>query len=173
MVSVQRAAMVLVSILLVAGCTATPPDAGESTSAIPAAEPDQSPSSTVEGMLEGSEFVTIDTDVYGLLPVADSPDSIVAWAEDYCEAAGLSPCAGVADRAVALCIENRDCHPAVLVPFDEGTAAFLFGGNFPDSQVIAVWRPESDPDVAPYGGARKLLEDYLATVEVYPALGRN
>ena len=83
---------------------------------------------------------TTDTEVYGLLPVADSPDSIVAWAEDYCEAASLSPCTGIADRAVAICIENRDCHPAVLVPFDEGTAAFLFGGNFQDSQVIAVWR---------------------------------
>lgn len=165
---VRRAAVVMVSILLVAGCTATPPPAVESTTAIPAAEPGSLPSPTPDGTVEGSELVTIDTDVYGLLPVADSPDSIVAWAEDYCEVANLSPCTGVADRAVAMCIERRDCHPAVLVPFDEGTAAFLFGGNFQDSQVIAVWRPESDPDVAQYGGARKLLEAYLHTVEVYP-----
>lgn len=164
MVGVRRAAVILVSILLVAGCTATPPPDDESKSAIPAAEPDPSPSPTVEGL----EFLTIDTDVYGLLPVANSQDSIVAWAEDYCEAADLSPCTGIADRAVAMCIESRDCHPAVLVPFDEGTAAFLFGGIFEDSQVIAIWRPESDPDVAPYGGARKLLEAYLATVDVYP-----
>jgi len=164
MVSARRAALVLASILLVAGCTATPPSPEESASPIPAIEPGSSPSPTVEG----AELVTVDTDVYGLLPVANEPDSIVAWAEDYCEAADLSPCTGVADRAVALCIEWRDCHPAVLVPFEEGTAAFLFGGIFEDSQVIAVWRPESDPEVAPYGGARKLLEDYLATVDVYP-----
>ena len=165
MVSMRWSAAIVISVLLAAGCTATPPTVVESTSAIPSAEPDPSPSSLT---LEGSEFVTTDTEVYGLLPVADSPDSIVAWAEDYCEAASLSPCTGIADRAVAICIENRDCHPAVLVPFDEGTAAFLFGGNFQDSQVIAVWRPESDPDVAQYGGARALLEAYLLTVDVYP-----
>jgi len=164
MVSMRWSAAILISALLAAGCTTTPPTVVESTSAIPSAEPDPSPSST----LEGSEFVTTDTEVYGLLPVADSPDSIVAWAEDYCEAASLSPCTGIADRAVAICIENRDCHPAVLVPFDEGTAAFRFGGNFQDSQVIAVWRPESDPDVAQYGGARALLEAYLLLVDVYP-----
>ncbi|WP_456789297.1 hypothetical protein [Cellulomonas sp. P5_C5] len=160
----RRAAAVLVVALLAAGCTASPPSDAESTPAIPAVERDSSPSPT----MEGSELVTTDTDVYGLLPAADSPESIVAWAEDYCRAASLSPCTGVADRAVAMCIENRDCHPAVLVTFDQGTAAFLFGGNFQDSQVIAVWRPESDPDVARYGGARNLLEAYLLTVDVFP-----
>ena len=70
-----------------------------------------------------------------------------------------------------LCIETRDCHPALLVPFDEGTVAFLAGGNFVHPMVIAVWREESDPDLVQYGGARALLEAYLRTVEVFPRAG--
>jgi hypothetical protein len=93
---------------------------------------------------------------------------VIAWAEQYCELEGLSPCEGLADRAAALCIERRDCHPAVLVPFKEGTVAFVAGGVFPEPQVIAVWRPATDPELAPFGGARELLEAYLLTVDVYP-----
>jgi hypothetical protein len=118
---------------------------------------------------EWSEFVTVDSDEYALAPPQDMPELVVEWAERYCELAELSPCAGISDRAVPLCIERRDCHPALLVPFDEGTVAFVNGGIFPDAQVIAVWRAESDPELVPYGGARKLLEAYLLTVGVCPA----
>jgi hypothetical protein len=34
--------------------------------------------------------------------------------------------------------------------------------------VIAVWRPESHPSVAPFGGARQLLEAFLSTMCVWP-----
>jgi hypothetical protein len=93
---------------------------------------------------------------------------VAAWAEEYCEQADLTPCTGIKDRAVPLCIEKWDCHPALLVPFKEGTAAFVSGGIFQEARVFAVWRAESDPALAQYGGARKLLEAYLLTVGVCP-----
>ena len=35
--------------------------------------------------------------------------------------------------------------------------------------VVAVWRGESDSAVSPYGGAQRLLEAFLSTMEVWPA----
>jgi len=148
---------------------ATPtPSPSVTLSPSPSVTPALSPFPPPAATLEEFKLVTIVFDEYGHLPLPNEPDSIVAWAEDYCEAANLSPCTGIPERAVFLCIERWDCHPAVMVPFDQGTAAFLMGGIFADPQVIAVWRPESDPEVAPYGGARKLLENYLRLVQVYP-----
>ena len=171
MVGLRRSAAVLLSILLVAGCTGSPPSPAESTSAI-AQQPAPAPSVSPHPGAEGFQFVTRDGDPYfnsyESAPVANVPGSILAWAGDYCEAASLSPCTGIPDRAVALCIERRDCHPAVMVSFEQGTAAFLYGGNFAEPVVIAVWRTESDAEIAPYGGARKLLEHYLLRVEVCP-----
>jgi len=118
--------------------------------------------------MEALNFVTRELDPYGLEPEANRRDSILEWAEDYCEAANLSPCAGIEERAEYLCIERWDCHPAVMVRFDQGIAAFLYGGVFPNPEVIAVWHPESDPAFAPYGGAHKLLEGFLYFVEVCP-----
>ena len=116
------------------------------------------------------EFVTIGADEYGLAPDGWSTyGPVIAWAEQYCKLEGLSPCEDLADRAAPLCIERRDCHPAVLVPFEEGTVAFVAGGVFPEPQVIAVWRPATAPELARFGGARKLLEAYLLTVDVHPS----
>ena len=147
-------------VVLLAGCTAPAPAAEGS----PVAEMMPSPAAT-----DWLEFVSIRADEYGLAPDGWSTyGPVIAWAEQYCELEGLSPCEGLADRAAALCIERRDCHPAVLVPFEEGTVAFVAGGVFPEPQVIAVWRPATDPELAPFGGARELLEAYLLTVDVYP-----
>jgi len=94
--------------------------------------------------------------------------NVAAWAEEYCRAAG-TPCEGIIDRAVPLCLERRDCHPGILVPFqDEVRAFFTNGGPGADMVVIAVWRPESHPSVAPFGGARQLLEAFLSTMCVWP-----
>ena len=121
-------------------------------------------------MVDGaSEFITFEPDTYGLAPVEQSTELVAVWAEQYCELADLTPCTGIEERAVRLCIEKRDCHPALLVPFDQGTAAFVSGGIFEKPQVFAVWRPESHPDLEEYGGARKLLLAYLLTVNVCPA----
>jgi hypothetical protein len=97
-------------------------------------------------------------------------DDLEAWATAYCESAGLStPCTGIPGRAVPLCIERRDCHPGLLVPFDHEVQAFLTGGIFGDNLVVvAIWRAETEPAVLPYGGARRLLEAFLSTMGVWP-----
>lgn len=96
---------------------------------------------------------------------------LVAWVEDYCKKTGNSPCTGIAHRAVELCLEKRDCHPGLLVPFKEDVQAFFSGGIYDQDAmtVVAVWRPESAPSVAPYGGAQRLLESFLSTMDVWPS----
>jgi hypothetical protein len=96
---------------------------------------------------------------------------LVSWVEDYCLESGNSPCTGIADRAVELCLEKWDCHPGLLVPFENDVQAFFSGGlHAQDAMtVVAVWRGESSPFVARYGGSRRLLEAFLSTMEVWPA----
>lgn len=94
-----------------------------------------------------------------------------AWVEDYCEASGNTPCTGIHDRAVELCLEKWDCHPGLLVPFENDVQAFFSGGIYAADAmtIVAAWRPESDSSVVPYGGAQRLLEAFLSTMEVWPA----
>ena len=96
---------------------------------------------------------------------------LVEWVEDYCVESGNSPCTGIADRAVELCLEKWDCHPGLLVPFKEDVQAFFSGGIYSQDAmtVVAVWKPESSRDVEPYGGAQNLLEAFLATMQVWPS----
>lgn len=95
--------------------------------------------------------------------------AVEAWVEAYCQVSGFGPCTGIQDRAVPLCIEKRDCHPGLLVPFTEDVKAFLTGGIYGDTMVVvAVWRPESHRSVAPFGGSRRLLEAFLSTMQVWP-----
>jgi hypothetical protein len=96
---------------------------------------------------------------------------LVAWVEDYCEESGNSPCTGIADRAVELCLEKWDCHPGLLVPFDKDVQAFFSGGIYDQEAmtIVAVWQGESAPTVAPYGGAQRLLEAFLSTMQVWPS----
>ena len=131
----------------------------------PATEP-APPSPPTPG---AASLVTIDPIGFGLRPGAGA-HRLVTWATEYCEAAGLSPCAGIADRAAPLCIERWDCHPALLVSFREGTAAFVFGGRFATPVVYAVWLTKN-PLVVPAGGSRSLLVSYLRTVGVCPDQG--
>ena len=184
--NVRPAAILLACLLLTAGCAAPSPDgdptpssdsaASEGPPISPTVEPTAdeagsatpSISPTVEPTIDGFEFVTVDPDEYAIAPTEQSRKLVVGWAERYCELAGLTPCTEMADRAVPLCIEKWDCHPAVLVEFDEGPVAFVSGGIFPEPRVIAVWRAEFDPELQPYGGARKLLEMYLLSVGVCP-----
>jgi hypothetical protein len=71
---------------------------------------------------------------------------------------GDPACTGIQERATPLCVELRDCHPGLLVQFEDNVEAFFTGGNYGDTMVVvAVWWDESAPAVAPYGGARKLL----------------
>ena len=94
------------------------------------------------------------------------------WIEAYCRKSNNTPCTGIHDRAVPLCNERRDCHPALLVPFRDDVQAFITGGNYGDEVVVAaVWWGESQPAVAPYGGSRRLLEAFLSTMGVWPPTG--
>jgi hypothetical protein len=93
----------------------------------------------------------------------------VEWVVRYCQQTNADSCTGLVDRAVPLCIERWDCHPAVLVPFENDVRAFMRGGIIGPMVVVAVWHGESDPTVEPYGGARQLLEAFLYTMEVCPA----
>ena len=96
---------------------------------------------------------------------------LVEWVEDYCEESGNSPCTGIADRAVELCLEKWDCHPGLLVPFKDDVQAFFSGGIYAQDAmtVVAVWRRESSRFVASYGGSQRLLEAFLSTMEVWPS----
>jgi len=166
-----RWVVLLGAVLLLAGCSAPSPASppvpipARAVSAPPPDEETTPPRSDPTG----SALVTIDPIGFGLRPGAGS-HRLVAWATQYCEAAGLSPCSDIADRAERLCIERWDCHPALLVPFREGTAAFLSGGRFTSPVVYAVWLSEN-PMVAVAGGSRHLLESYLLTVGVCPDQG--
>lgn len=100
-----------------------------------------------------------------------APEDLVAWVEDYCEATGNAPCSGIEDRGVELCLERRDCHPGLLVPFESDVQAFVSGGIYDADAmtVVAVWSPEQHRTVRTYGGASRLLEGFLSTMEVWPA----
>lgn len=94
---------------------------------------------------------------------------VEAWVEAYCEASANTPCTGIAERAVPLCLEWRDCHPGLLLAFKDDVQAFFTNGS-PGTPmvVVAVWWGESAPAVAPYGGSRRLLEAFLSTMCVWP-----
>jgi hypothetical protein len=94
---------------------------------------------------------------------------VEAWIAEYCQKTDKTPCPGIHDRAVQLCLERRDCHPGLLVPFESEVKAFYTGGGSDGQMVmVAVWWGESEPAVAPYGGSRRLLEAFLSTMCVWP-----
>lgn len=102
----------------------------------------------------------------------ESRADVETWAQAYCQETGNTPCTGIHERMVPMCIEHRDCHPAVIVPFRDDVEAFGAGGILPDGMVVvAVWRPETDPSVAAYGGSQRLLEGFLSTMGVFPPSG--
>jgi hypothetical protein len=92
-----------------------------------------------------------------------------AWAADYCARSNDSPCTGIHDRVIPVCIEHRDCHAAVIVPFADDVIFFGHGGVLPSGMtIVAVWWGEDSPAVAPYGGSTRLLEAFLSTMGVFP-----
>ena len=95
---------------------------------------------------------------------------VEAWVKAYCERTGNIPCTDIHGRAVPLCLEKWDCHPALLVPFrDDVQAFFTNGGEGAPMTIVAVWRGPSDPNTARYGGSQRLLEAFLSTMDVLPA----
>ena len=103
------------------------------------------------------------------VPRALAEGDLEAWVQAYCERTGNKPCTGIADRAVPICLESPDCHPGVLVPFDDAVQAFLTLDDMgAPVTVVAVWWGESAQATAPYGGSRKLLEAFLKTMDSRP-----
>ncbi|HEX5014421.1 MAG TPA: hypothetical protein VFV72_09720 [Candidatus Limnocylindrales bacterium] len=103
-----------------------------------------------------------------------SQADIETWVTAYCQAAGRSDCDTIHDRAVPLCVEHADCHPALLVPFADSVQAFFCCGVHPADRmtIVAVWQPDDDASVQQYGGGRKLLQSFLATMNVWPGKAR-
>jgi hypothetical protein len=103
----------------------------------------------------------------------DTWSDVEAWAQTYCERTGNTDCGTIHDRDVPMCIENRDCHPALVIPFGDDVQAFGTGGVLPQRMlVVALWRGELDPSTAGYGGSQRLLDGFLSTLgivsPVYP-----
>jgi hypothetical protein len=130
-------------------------------------------------------FVTPADDLYVAVwsaPAKDTPETpegVAAWVEQYCKLAGKS-CSGL-DRSVPLCngaestlktfLEDFYCDPGLLVTVDgDFVEAFFTGGKHKGRMIaVEVGLPESAAPVAEYGGARRLLEDFLSGMGVCPA----
>jgi hypothetical protein len=104
-------------------------------------------------------------------PAKDTPETlegVASWVAEYCRQGGGS-CIGL-DQAVPLC-NGTDCHSGLLVTFESGASveAFFTGGTRKGQMVgVTVGRPEWHESVAKYGGARRLMEGFLAGMGVCP-----
>ena len=99
--------------------------------------------------------------------------AVRAWAVDYCEQASGAACE-IPEGAVPLCVEVRDCHPGLLVPWPTEVSAFFTGGGYGDTMtVVTVWRGENEPATAPFGGSQRLLEAFLSTMDVWTEPARQ
>jgi hypothetical protein len=94
-------------------------------------------------------------------------ESFFAWAKDFCESTdSLGPCSGIAEREIPMCHYTPGCSPdAMIVPFDTDVLAF-FGSSSDMVTVVQVWRVDTDPEVAEYGGATAILQAFLDPLNV-------
>jgi hypothetical protein len=95
--------------------------------------------------------------------VAITPGTTLAsWLQTYCAVAeSNTPCSALGGNTISI---SMDGHAGLLVRFKDDTQAFSLIGN--QLYVVACWRPEAEASVAPYGGATRLLEGYLATMHL-------
>jgi hypothetical protein len=98
---------------------------------------------------------------HGPLENPGDPNRMLAWVEDFCVGVGDRPCDGIAARAIPMCLEPPACNTAFAVPFQDDVMAFFVGTPDNTVNVVAVWRGETDPTLAPYGGAIALLNEFL------------
>jgi hypothetical protein len=97
--------------------------------------------------------------------VIESVAGIEAWAERFCEVTGNVGCDGVPERALPMCLEYRDCHPAAMVRYESDVQAYFTGGGEADPVfVVVVWRQDLHPTTARYGASRLLLQALLSTI---------
>jgi hypothetical protein len=92
----------------------------------------------------------------------DPGTTVDDWIGAYCGGQTQGPvCTEVLNGLVD--VETGDRHPGVLsAGTNRDTMAFFLDGQ--TIYVVAIWRPEDDPAVQPYGGGRRLLEAFLSTM---------
>lgn len=101
----------------------------------------------------------------------DSLEDIEAWAGNFCQQWNeASVCTNIQDRAVPMCLQPPECHPALLVTFAFSTQAFFSGGPYDsDTMMVAsVWWADDAPATRRWGGSIRLLEAFLSTMQVCP-----
>jgi hypothetical protein len=95
--------------------------------------------------------------------VAVEPGTTAAsWLDSYCQL-NTKPCTGLDQRSIPAQVDG---HAGVIVAFtDDVQAFFLVDGRM---YVVACWRPNTDPSVAKYSGAIKLVQTYVSTMHLLP-----
>jgi hypothetical protein len=93
--------------------------------------------------------------------VVDPGTDLLTWIEAYCPR-NTSPCTGIQERAVPVVADDKLHVSGLLIPFKDNVQAFFL--DVDRIFVVAAWRPESDPGLAQFGGATRLLEAMSASM---------
>ena len=97
----------------------------------------------------------------------DSRQDLMEFAQTFCIASDNAPCTRIPERAVQMCREQADCHPAIIVPFNQAVMAFFGATEDGHVNVVAVWQGDTAPEVAEYGGSIELLKTILSSMNVW------
>jgi hypothetical protein len=145
-------------------------------------------SASQESFVSPSADIRVSAWAVPLETAIDDMTDVETWIGQYCDQTGYPFCAEAIERAVPLCYEPSNCRPAgLLVHFDgvepafatfEGVQAIFTGpepiGRTADRMmVVAVWRQDDHPSVAPYGGGQSLLEAFISTLDVWLPRGER
>ena len=102
-------------------------------------------------------------------PGADitSHEGLTAWAQANMCDEEIDACETVPDVAIPMCLGRVACLPAVLVPLSDSTTAFIADPENGLVTIISIFRPDSLPAAARYGGSVELLKSILTTMDVW------
>lgn len=84
-----------------------------------------------------------------------------AWIKSWCDGTNTLPCVGLPGRSHP--VTSADGHSGVFTQQTDTIAAFVVDETV---YALAIWRGEDDPSVTPYGGATRLLEGFITTLQV-------
>ncbi|HEY4227433.1 MAG TPA: hypothetical protein VGM49_03775 [Candidatus Limnocylindrales bacterium] len=93
--------------------------------------------------------------------VVEPGTDLLAWIDAYCSL-NTSPCTGIQDRAVPVIADDKLHVSGLLIPFNGNVQAFFL--DVDRIYVVAVWKPDSDPGLAQFGGGRRLVEAMSASM---------
>ena len=97
-----------------------------------------------------------------------SREGLAAWFEAHRCDDQVDACETVSDIAVPMCVGHVACLPAVLMPLSDSTQAVFADPGSDLITIVSLGRPDDFPAAARYGGAVRLLESILATMDVWP-----